>query len=285
MSLMAASTRKGALLGGRHGELQQFAQRGCAGLVHGRAHRHLDGFQIQTPRLSATVEDDAQQLVYFARDLLADRFRRFFSSGESTSGSDGRSLADLRIDLDQFLMQTLQFPEFSDFSFGLSRCGLVGQGFGNSLAVDLVGQAEIGTMAWILGLMAMAVRFATSASGGSDRSTTQIAESGDLTGNVGPLLFQGFQRLWESSSGQPPILAYYIRTDIGHKKRNPAISPLSSRAPPESGRRDGPVTKCYSSCYSLIRVLGAFRVGCCRMMSLSRLAADHGKHLKRLGKR
>src|ERR1017187_8142760 len=51
-------------------------------------------------------------------------------------------LADLRVDLDQFLRQVLQFPEFSDFSFGLSRCGLVGQGFGNSLAVDLEGQAE-----------------------------------------------------------------------------------------------------------------------------------------------
>src|ERR1035441_215852 len=28
---------------------------------------------------------------HFARDFLADRSRRFFSSGESTSGSDGRS--------------------------------------------------------------------------------------------------------------------------------------------------------------------------------------------------
>jgi hypothetical protein len=28
------------------------------------------------------MEDDTQQLAYFARDLLADRFSRFFSSGE-----------------------------------------------------------------------------------------------------------------------------------------------------------------------------------------------------------
>jgi hypothetical protein len=28
-----------------------------------------------------------------------------------------------------------------------------------------------------------------------------------------------------------------------------------------------PVTKCYSSCYSLLRVLGAFPVGWCRTMS------------------
>ena len=89
-SLLAARTRKGALAGSWDWEVQQFGQHGCASLVHGRAHHRLDGFQIQTPRLAATLEDDAQQLVYFARDLLADRFRRFFSSGESVSSSDGR---------------------------------------------------------------------------------------------------------------------------------------------------------------------------------------------------
>src|SRR5260370_7994098 len=92
-------------------------------------------------------------------------------------------------------MQTLQFSEFSNFSFGLSRCGLVGQGFGNCLAIDLVGQTEIGTMAWILGLMAMAVRLATPARGGTDGATTQIAQSPDLIVNPAPLFFQVFHRL------------------------------------------------------------------------------------------
>jgi len=57
------------------------------------------------------------------------------------------------------------------------------------LAVDLKGEAEIGTMAWIPWLVAMAAWFATSARCGSDRSTPQIAKSRDLNGNVGPLLF------------------------------------------------------------------------------------------------
>ena len=46
-----------------------------------------------------------------------------------------------------------------------------------------------------------------------------------------------------------------------------------------------PVRKCYSSCYSSIRVLGAFS---CRLMSrsvASRIGADRGKYLKRMGKR
>jgi hypothetical protein len=83
--------REGALIGSRHGEAEKFAQRCCAGLVQGRAYSHLDGLQIQSPRPSAIVEDDVQQLVYFVCDLLADGFRRFFSSGESTSGSEGRN--------------------------------------------------------------------------------------------------------------------------------------------------------------------------------------------------
>ena len=55
--------------------------------MHDRPHQHLGGFQIQVPRLAAAVEDDAQQLVYFARDFLADGFRRFFSSGERVSAT------------------------------------------------------------------------------------------------------------------------------------------------------------------------------------------------------
>jgi hypothetical protein len=57
-------------------------------MMHGRAHGHLDGFQIQASRLAATVADDAPQLVYFARDFLAERFGRFFFSGESVSATE-----------------------------------------------------------------------------------------------------------------------------------------------------------------------------------------------------
>jgi hypothetical protein len=53
--------------------------------MHGRPHDHLRGFEVQTPRLATAVGDDAQQLVYFARDFLLDGFRRFFFSGERVS--------------------------------------------------------------------------------------------------------------------------------------------------------------------------------------------------------
>jgi hypothetical protein len=59
--------------------------------MHGRAHRHFDGFQIQMARLPAGVEDDAQQLVYFAREFLLNRFGRFFSWADSAGASTGRN--------------------------------------------------------------------------------------------------------------------------------------------------------------------------------------------------
>ena len=63
MSLMATSTSNIAPLGRGGLESQQLTQHSGAGAMHGRAHRHFDGFQIQPPRLAAIVEDDAQQLV------------------------------------------------------------------------------------------------------------------------------------------------------------------------------------------------------------------------------
>ena len=70
--------------------MQEFGQRRCTRLVHGRAHQHLDGLQIQTTRLAETVDDSAHQVVYFERGFLADRFCRFFSCGVKVSSTGRR---------------------------------------------------------------------------------------------------------------------------------------------------------------------------------------------------
>ena len=59
--------------------------------MHSRTHGHLQGFQIQTPRLAAGAEGDAQQLTYFARNFFLDRFGRFFSWADGAVPSTGRS--------------------------------------------------------------------------------------------------------------------------------------------------------------------------------------------------
>src|SRR5437016_7547415 len=121
-----------------------------------RAHCHLHRFQIETARLAAIVEDDPQQLVYFAGDFLTDRFGLFFLWHHRIC-LGWTYLADLDIDLNECLVQTLQFPEFSDLSFRFPDCRRIGQRLGDSLASDFVGEAEVGTIPRIFGLMAVAV--------------------------------------------------------------------------------------------------------------------------------
>jgi hypothetical protein len=104
-------------------------------------------------------------------------------------------LTDLRVDLQELFVKGLVFTEFADLSLGLAGGGRGGQRFRDGLALDLIGKAEVRAVAWVFGSMAMAVGLATSASGGSDRTTTQVAESGDLIGDLGAPLCEGFQRL------------------------------------------------------------------------------------------
>ena len=92
--LMATRTREGPLVCSRGCESQQFGQGGRPGMMHGRANRHLDGFEIEVAGFASGAEDDAQQLIYFARDFLLDRFDhfgRFFSWADDGISATGRS--------------------------------------------------------------------------------------------------------------------------------------------------------------------------------------------------
>lgn len=94
--LMAATTGKAPLFDSRARELQQLAEGGGAGTMHGRAYRGFEGFQIHTPSFAAGLEDDPQQLLYFAGDFLADRFGGLFSSGViASSTSRARQILSL----------------------------------------------------------------------------------------------------------------------------------------------------------------------------------------------
>ena len=90
VSLLTARTFYRALVSGWDLELQQFGQDNGAGPMHGRAYGCFDGFQIEMTSFPATGENRTQELFYFARDFLADRFGRFFSSGDPVS-SAGRA--------------------------------------------------------------------------------------------------------------------------------------------------------------------------------------------------
>ncbi len=86
--LLTARARNRAAI--RRGKSQQLGQRARPGLMHDRAHQHLDCLQIEATRLAHAGENSAQQLFYFARDFLLDGVRRFFSCGVSVSSTGRR---------------------------------------------------------------------------------------------------------------------------------------------------------------------------------------------------
>ena len=59
--------------------------------MHALANKHLDRFHIDASGLTAVGKDLLGETLYFASDLLLDRFERFFSCCDSVSGSDGRN--------------------------------------------------------------------------------------------------------------------------------------------------------------------------------------------------
>jgi hypothetical protein len=65
--------------------------------ARGAGRRYPDGFQIRMAGLTANVEDDAQQLVYFAREFLGDRFGRLLSWGVRSVRSMGRERQIFRL--------------------------------------------------------------------------------------------------------------------------------------------------------------------------------------------
>ncbi len=105
-------------------------------------------------------------------------------------------MADLRIDVDKLANELFEPTELGDFTFGFKHgCG-IGQGFCDSLACHLIGQAEVGAVGCLFGLMAAAVGLATAARGRRDGTAAKVVELNDLFDDLDTLLFEGFQGTW-----------------------------------------------------------------------------------------
>jgi hypothetical protein len=104
---------------------------------------------------------------------------------------DRAQAADLNIDFDELPAEALQLSKLGDLRLRLADGRGIGQRLGDARAIDLASQAEVGAMARIVGLMPVAGGLAAPAGGGSDRSTAQVAQGGDLTGQGGAQLFEG----------------------------------------------------------------------------------------------
>jgi len=78
-------------------ELQQLRKGGSPGLMHRGADGCLYTLQIEAAGGLAVAENDAQQLLYFAGNFLANRFRRFFPWAVCSASSTGRKRQIFRL--------------------------------------------------------------------------------------------------------------------------------------------------------------------------------------------
>jgi hypothetical protein len=78
-------TITGHLCGEASSSIEQILEYHRSPLVCGSTGSHFDRLQIKLAALAQTLEDPLQQGGYFLRDFALDRFRRFFSCGDSDS--------------------------------------------------------------------------------------------------------------------------------------------------------------------------------------------------------
>ena len=194
---------------GRCRELQQLAQGGGTRPVQGRAHRHLRGFQIQSPRLAPILKNHPQELIYFAAGPPARSLPPFFFRFTPLRRLPlhRTQLANLLVNLHEVLTQGLKTVELGDLPFGLAQGGRVGEGLCHRLALDLPGETKIRSMARMPRTMASTVGLATASGNAGDRAPAKVSQPGHLLNHLHSLSFQ----LGKSCGHKPPYPSVYIR--------------------------------------------------------------------------
>jgi hypothetical protein len=94
-------------------------------------------------------------------------------------------LTNLLVDGHQVGAELLQAMELSYFLLGfMQSCG-GRKAFGDGLALHSEGQTELGIMAWVVGLSAMAGRLATLPNHGGNRARSKVSETQELLQELG----------------------------------------------------------------------------------------------------
>ena len=83
----------------------------------------------------------------------------------------------------------------------LAQFGWGGEGFRDGLPFLLAGEAKVGTVSGMVGLMAVTVRLAAGAARGGDRSAAKVGQSSHFLKDTAALLFQLMKRF---SHGHSP---------------------------------------------------------------------------------
>jgi hypothetical protein len=88
--------------------------------------------------------------------------------------------ADLLIDLQQGTGQLLKPAELLDFSLGFALRDGSGKSLGNGFALAFESETVVGSMAGVVGLVAMATGISTAAASGSDGAWAEVTQAGNL---------------------------------------------------------------------------------------------------------
>ena len=113
--------------------------------------------------------------------------------------------ADGEIDVEQLAGQLLEFAVGGDLTRGLAARGFVGQALGDGLAVTLIGEAPVGAVAGLAGLVAVASRLAAPAAGGGDRAGAEVPQGQQALEQRVAL---GFELVEGSGHGHSPCVHY-----------------------------------------------------------------------------
>jgi hypothetical protein len=83
----------------------------------------------------------------------------------------------------------LEFTELLHFSLGFLHRRRSGQGFRDRLAIDLIGEPEMGTVTRLAGLMAVTLWLTAPTRGARNTTGAQVAELSDALSNPFTSLF------------------------------------------------------------------------------------------------
>lgn len=91
------------------------------------------------------------------------------------------------------------------FSLRLAQLCGGGEALADSLTIDLAGQTEVRSVARLVGLMTMTVRFSTATVDRGNGAATKITDLQDLGQDAGAVLLEGSEGIGQGGTSNPNV--------------------------------------------------------------------------------
>ena len=176
LQALPAGAREGGVLVRLVGA-QQPLQHGGAGPLQRIARGLLQRLQVEGPAaLAGAGPPPSGSARLRGRPRPGSRGPFFFDRPGALRHGGRPEPADGEIDVEELAGQLLELAVGGDLALGLAAGGLVGQAFGDGLALALVGEAPVRAVARLAGLVAVAGGLAATPAGGRDRPGAEVPQ-------------------------------------------------------------------------------------------------------------